>query len=277
MFAAQRAGGLPNTDNHHHGAIMSEQIVVYWNGFEKNPPLIQDLPAGINVINLFLVGFTASENGTTLKHEYITTGGYSWDQILDQARQARQQHPGLKVCVTIIPPKDGLLWNDIPDPEQFASNVHALIDQWGLDGIDLDTEQGNGVAPDSGFINVVNALGAYFGPRATTGLRMSVVTYRLDLDADLLKSTADAFDAVLLMGYFWSFDQMVTQFQDYAAIVGDSRLYFGVSPTKTQIDVGQLTQWEPDGGQKGGMMEFDINVDAQNDYAMLDTLIRNLP
>ncbi|WP_141755227.1 hypothetical protein [Burkholderia plantarii] len=110
IFAAQRAdraGKPPDTANHHPRAIMSEQIVGYWNGFEENPPLIQDLPAGIDFINLFLVDFAASENDTRLKHEYITTGGYS----LDQVQQARQERSGLKVCATIIPPKDGLLWS----------------------------------------------------------------------------------------------------------------------------------------------------------------------
>ena len=128
---------------------MPEQFVVYWNGFEPNPPRIQDLPPRIDVVNLFLLGFAASDNGTTLKHDYITTGGYSWDEILKQVRLAKQANSKLRVCASIIPPKGGLLWNTIPDPAKFAANVYSLIQEWGLDGIDLDTEQGRGVAPDA--------------------------------------------------------------------------------------------------------------------------------
>jgi len=43
----------------------SEKFVVYWLGYHTNPPLIQSLPKGIDVVNLFLINLATSDNGTT--------------------------------------------------------------------------------------------------------------------------------------------------------------------------------------------------------------------
>jgi hypothetical protein len=82
---------------------------------------------------------------------------------------------------------------------------------------------------------------------------------------------------VMLMGYFWSFDSMVSEFNQYAAIVGSQNLMFGIGgdPWQTPLTETQaLAAWEPDNATKGGMMEFNINDDTN--YQAADAIIKAL-
>ena len=105
--------------------VSKEKVIVYWLGYLQNPPAIQSLPQGIDIVNLFLLNLTSSTNGTTLDYKYITSNGTTWEDILSQAHAAKAN--GTKVCVSIIPPNSELIWNTIPDPEVFAENVYNLV------------------------------------------------------------------------------------------------------------------------------------------------------
>lgn len=254
-----------------------EKFVVYWLGYHSSPPLIQSLPKGIDVVNLFLLNLTKSTGGTTLDYNYITSNGTTWQQILSQSHAA--QANGVKVCVSIIPPNNSLIWNTIPDPSTFAENVYNLVKGWGLNGIDIDPEQGpNGsIPPDQNFVTLVKALSKYFGPAANTGLTMSYVGYQLDGDQTVLKPCASLFNYVSMMGYFWDVSEMEDQFAQYAAIVGSQNLLFGIGgdPWITPLSVTQaLAPWEPAQGNKGGMMEFNINDDTN--YQAANVIIKAL-
>jgi hypothetical protein len=248
---------------------------VYWLGYHQNPPPIQSLPQGIDVVNLFLLNFTSSPNGTTLDYNYITSQGTSWDEILTESHAA--QANGVKVCASIIPPNSSLIWNTIADPDTFALNVYNLVQEWGLDGIDIDPEQGDGVAPNQNFVTVVQALSKYFGPASGTGLIMSFASYQLDFDQTVLQPCANLLNYVMLMGYFWPESEMIDQFNQYAAIVGAQNLMFGIGgdPWQTPLSETQaLAAWEPTPGPKAGMMEFNIN-DDQN-YQAAEAIISAL-
>lgn len=251
----------------------TEKFVVYWLGYHQNPPAIQSLPKGIDVVNLFLLNLAPSSGGTTLDYNYITSQGTTWDEILTQSHTA--QGNGVKVCVSVIPPNNSLIWNTIPDPDTFAQNVYNLVKEWGLDGIDIDPEQS--VAPDQGFVSVVQALSKYFGPASDTGLIMSFVSYELFNDQTVLQPCASLFNYVMLMGYFWKEPEMISQFNQYAAIVGAQNLMFGIGGDPWQTPLAEtkaLAAWEPASGNKGGMMEFDINEDTN--YQAANAIIKAL-
>jgi len=93
----------------------------------------------------------------------------------------------------------------------------------------------------------------------------------------VLESSAALFDYVMTMGYLWSLDTMVQQFGQYAAIVGGEKMLFGIGgdPWITPLsETKQLAAWEPSGGSKGGMMEFNINDDT--DYQAAKAIIEIL-
>jgi hypothetical protein len=94
---------------------------------------------------------------------------------------------------------------------------------------------------------------------------MSFATYQFDNDKPVLRPCASLFDYVMLMGYFWSYDTMVAEFNQYAAVVGSQNLMFGIGgdPWQTPLtETQELAKWEPKSGNKGGMMEFNINDDT---------------
>ena len=169
----------------------NQKFVVYWLGYHQDPPAIQSLPKGIDVVNLFLLNLASSAGGTTLDYNYITSQGTTWEEILSQAHAA--QGNGVKVCVSIIPPNSDLIWNTIPDPETFAQNVSNLVTEWGLDGIDIDPEQG-GVVDNDTFVAVVQALSKYFGPASDKGLIMSFASYQFENDEPVLTPCASLFN-----------------------------------------------------------------------------------
>lgn len=254
----------------------SEKFVVYWLGYHLSPPAIQSLPTGIDVVNLFLLNLASSKTGTTLDYNYITSKGTTWTTILSQAHAAQKN--GVKVCVSIMSPNNVLTWNTISDPETFAENVYNLVTGWGLDGIDIDPEIGSGtIAPDQGFVTVVQALSKYFGPASGKGLIMSFVSSDLSFDETVLKPCASMFDYVMLMNYGLSAAEMIAEFEQYAAIVGSQNLMFGIGgdPWTTILPVTEaVAAWEPKSGNKGGMMEFDINEDDK--YRAANAIIKAL-
>ncbi len=250
--------------------VQQPLFVTYWLGFANNGLRLEAIPAGIDVVHLFLLNLWPQ---TALDHGYIAGDGISWDEILAGARTLQDR--GTKVVATLMstaePP---CAWNLLEDPEGFAAQVHELVvNRWGLDGIDIDpemTRNGVGAPPNERFIQVIGELERYFGPTSGTGKLMSYVSYELDLDRTLLERKHTAFDYVSLMGYFWPMTEMIAQFKDYAAIVGPEKLLYGVSaasPATPIGDVAALARWQPPGARKRGMMEFNINQDVDFKYA----------
>ncbi|MCX2451277.1 glycosyl hydrolase family 18 protein [Pedobacter sp. PLR] len=241
-------------------------FIAYWLGYANQKMIIEELPVGIDVINLFLINLDPDK---TLQHLYLTSDGMSWENMLSGVRV--QQQRGVKVMASIataVHPK--ISWNTIADPKAFAASVYELVvNTWGLDGIDIDPEMG-GDAPDDTFIQVIIALSRYFGPRSSTGKTMSYITYQYYADEQLLKRCNACFDYVALAGYLWDMETMINQFELYSGLVGSKKLLFGVQPGRHQstslTEAIQLSQWQPDNGLKGGMMLFNINIDKDFQY-----------
>lgn len=241
-------------------------FIAYWLGYANQKMIIETLPEGIDVINLFSLNLDTEK---TLQNLYLTSNGLSWEDILRGVRV--QQQRGVRVLTSIasaVQPK--ISWNTIADPKAFAASVYELVvNTWGLDGIDIDPEMGGDV-PNDTFIRVIMELAKYFGPRSGTGKTMSYVTYQYYADEQLLKRCNAYFDYVSLAGYLWDVETMIHQFELYAGLVGAKKLLIGVQPGHHQpsslTDAIQLSQWQPDNGLKGGMMLFNLNIDQDFHY-----------
>lgn len=233
----------------------SSQFIAYWLGYAPNGVAFAPMPQGTTVAVAFSVGLNAE---TTLATDYISSGGYTWDEILSMA--AELQSAGIKVLAGVMP-TSSLTWNDIDDPATFATNLKALvIDEWGLDGIEIDPEQEGGVAPSDNFIQTVQAIRAAFGNDSM----LTYVSYVLDLDNALLSQCATDLDYVNLMGYFWPLDEMKSQYQDYVKVVSPTPVYLGVSPkTPAGLDVAtQVADYAA--STSGGLMMFATSQDVES-------------
>lgn len=241
-------------------------FVTYWLGHVNHHIMIEQLPEGIDVINLFPINLDAE---CSLQNLYITGSGLTWAAILKEVRA--KQRKGTKVMASIMSTSgDGFTWNTITDPARFAEDVYELVvNQWELDGIDIIPEM-SGEVPNDNFIKVIKYLSKYFGPRSKTGMSMSYAASEYYSDEQLLKQCNALFDHVSLMGHSWDKETVINQFELYAGLVSSKKLLPGVQPGNTQLttltEVVELSRWQPHNGLKGGMMLFNINSDKDFDY-----------
>jgi hypothetical protein len=258
----------------------TERFVAYWTGYANHGITLPDTPEFIQYVDLFLINLDPQ---TALNTTYITSDGMSWDEILEGAHALQAR--GQKVLASLISTPT-YYWNSITDPTEFAKQaVDLVVDQWGLDGIDIDPEMSKDEVPfppNQNFIDVIQPLRTELGDEKL----LTFVTYMLDFDGPLLQQTAGLFDYVALMGYFWKTQEMKDQFNAYApAYVAPDKLLLGVSPADPQTpldEVAALAPWEPSGGQKGGMMLFATPYDIQEysgypQWAYCKTINEHMP
>jgi len=242
----------------------TNRFVAYWLGYangkqhsaQKHP--LRDTPEYIDYVNLFLIHLNPQ---TTLNHDFIVTGGISWEQMMEDARflQAR----GQKVLASIMS-TDSYFWNSIDNPREFAQKaVDLVVGQWGLDGIDIDPEMGNNtIKPKESFIEVVGALREALDSEKL----LTFVSFKLGFDTAVLQRNVSLLDYVSLMGYFWGTETYKEEFQKYSKIVPKDKLLIGVNPYYDQEtpleEVKELCRWQSGQGG-GGMMLFCTPCDIE--------------
>jgi len=231
----------------------------YWLGYAPGGAPLQATPSSVGIVALaFAITSSGPEgDGITLK---FLTSQHAADEIRAGAKALQAR--GVKVVMSI----QGGSWVDL-DPEVFAANVKAVVvDQWGLDGVDLDNEAPS--IPGENFVQVVKALRHALGPDALLTLPVYMGRKR---DA-YLSQVRDAISFVSTMGYWSAFDVQIARFNQYAALVGPEKVAIGVADhanpgqnTKFPI-VAQLAAWNPEGTHKAGMMLWNLNQsDAEAD------------
>lgn len=238
--------------------MSAKRALCYWTGYANHGITLEDIPDTYQYVNLFLINIEAPP--TYISTDYISSDGISWDEILQQVKTL--QGRGVKVLATLMS-QPNFNFNQITDPQNFAANtVDIVINQWGLDGIDIDPEIGvHGVAepPNQNFIQYVTELRNQLG----SDKLLTYVSYILDFDSEMLQTNMSNLDWVSLMGYFWSTNEYEQQFNSYTQYVPSDQLLIGVSPADPQTplsEVATLCNWQC-GKNGGGMMLFSITYD----------------
>lgn len=251
----------------------SENFIAYWLGYDEGNDIACS-PASPNIVALAF--------GVTNAHSTIGTGfltsKHSLADILSGAHmmQRRGQRVVLSVQGNGDPDKG---WASL-DPEAFAENAYDLIvNQWKLDGIDLDNEDAED--PAASFPEVIRALRARFGRDALITLPVFKGTRR----DWYLPQVKDQIDAVSTMAYGADYDEQISLFDDYAGAVGAAKVAIGVAnPASTkyptqQSDVPRLAAYVSPGESKYGMMFWNLNSKTDPSQAGLwcDMIAGNLP
>ena len=134
-------------------------------------------------------------------------------------------------------PSDGHAggWDNL-DPA-FAANVKAIVvDQWGLDGVDLDNEA-RSVIPGENFVQVIKALRRALGPDALLTLPVFAGARR---DA-YLSQVREQVSFVSTMAYWLRYEHQLIMFNLYAALVAPGQGAIGVADA---ANPGENTQSE---------------------------------
>ena len=235
----------------------SQTFLAYWLGYETEGNTLEQTPPNVGTVAL---AFALTAKGSTLSMHFLESGGTSVEDIQKSARflQAR----GQKVVMSINGDKKYFKhgWKGL-DPEIFASNVKKIvIDEWGLDGIDLDNEDpmySPCAKPDGNFVQVIKALRKEVGPDKTISLPVF-----MDMPRDAyLTYVKDDIDYVFTMAYWNPYDGQISLLKTYQGIVGNEKAGIGVAeaaPEGQNTDfeiVPKLSRYKP----KAGMMLWSLN------------------
>jgi chitinase len=243
--------------------------MAYWLGYQAGGPGLDATPEQVGVVALAFAETTPGPNGDTITLDFLTRRHSAADiRAGAKVLQAR----GVKVVMSINGNPD---WPGHPggwgnlNPEVFAANVKAIvIDEWGLDGIDLDDDDGS-VTPGQNFVDVISMLRKAIGPDALLTLPVYLGPKR---DAFLARAKADI-SFVSTMAYWHDFDDQVELFNQYADLVGPEKVAIGVadvgsSRKKTPVPaVPRLAAWNPNGARKAGMMLWNLNEPPPDETA----------
>ena len=254
----------------------------FWNGFEEpaaQPPTLDQTPAFVDTVTLAFAGPTADSGLTTsfLCKYYPATTITAW------AKQLRAR--GQRVVMSIID-SPAIHWNQI-DLARFAKTAtEVVIGDWGLDGIDIDSESGGASAAI--FTELLTELRGALGPRGE-GRLLTYDTYLFSAeDQEVLTACKASLDWANMMAYFLNYEYMISRFTSYAKLIGPELVTIGVKPGRgdgdqsTPLDeVAKLAAYQPPAGRKCGMMMYALTLDVpyftdQLEWTWTDTIHDNL-
>ncbi|HEY4788749.1 MAG TPA: glycosyl hydrolase family 18 protein [Bacteroidales bacterium] len=145
---------------------------------------------------------------------------------------------------------------------QFAAFVNTSITALGLNGIALDIEHMGSTAGNSYYNTLIQAFGAYFGPKSSNPSNTLYTAAIYDGAAagnNFGKNTTNAayLNFVMDMGYF---ENNSTRFSNWANVIGNGKVMDGMSyDYNSQSTATTWAAWEPSGAKKAGVMVFAGN------------------
>lgn len=240
--------------------MAKQEFLAYWLGYAEGGPPLEETPPEVTIVALAFAVTAPSPEGDSITLDFLESQHTEAEMRAGaKALQAR----GVKVLMSINGTDS---WEGHPDgwgnlkPEEFAANVKRIVmDDWGLDGIDLDNEGAS--TPDDNYVAVVKALRAALGPDALITTPVFMGPWR---DA-YLSQVKDDLSMVMTMAYWNDFEGAVYLFNQYAALVGPEKMAIGVANSanpgqNTPIHaVPKIAAWNPEGAQKAGMMLWNLN------------------
>ncbi len=249
--------------------MTSQTFMAYWLGYQEGGPSLEETPASVGVVALAFAVNASGDQGDTITLDFLTSK-HSAAEI--QAGAKALQARGVKVLMSINgkPHWAGHPggWGNL-DPKTYAANVKSIVvDDWGLDGVDLDNEDRD-YAPDDNFVQVIAALRAALGPDALLTLPVYLGVGR---DAYLAEAKDDI-SFVATMAYWNDVPQQQAMFEAYAGLVGPEKVAIGVADAANAnqntafSDLAPLASWNPAGASKAGIMLWNLNAPSPAETA----------
>ena len=253
--------------------MSSETFMAYWLGYVGPGNTLQQTLECVDVVAL---AFGVTAPGNTVTTDFLTSA-HSKEEILEGVRflQSRGQKVVMSINGNPHWPGHPFGWENL-NPEEFATNVRKVVmEEWGLDGVDLDNEGAYAPtpSPDGNFVQVIKALRATLGPEA----RISLPVYLGPGRDAYLKYVKEEIDYVYTMAYWNNYDGQISLLKQYQSLVGDDKAGIGVAEAanpgqNTPFDiVPKLSQYTP----KAGMMLWTLNSTEAEKWS--ETICDNMP
>ncbi|MFE6284811.1 chitinase [Streptomyces sp. NPDC057877] len=122
--------------------VPKHAVTGYWQNFNNGAAVqrLSDVQAQYDIIAVAFADATATPGAVTFNLDSAGLGGYTVDQFKADIRA--KQAAGKKVIISVGGELGTVRVNDSASATNFANSVHALMQEYGFDGVDIDLENG---------------------------------------------------------------------------------------------------------------------------------------
>ncbi|MEZ7006814.1 chitinase [Streptomyces sp. AD55] len=144
-----------------NGTLPKHALTGYWQNFDNGATVqrLSDVSAQYDIIAVSFADATPTPGAVTFNLDTAGLRGYTVDQFKADIRA--KQTAGKKVIISVGGEKGTVSVNTAASATNFANSVHALMQEYGFDGVDIDLE--NGLNPTY-MTQALRALSAKAGP-----------------------------------------------------------------------------------------------------------------
>nr|WP_329946565.1 glycoside hydrolase family 18 protein [Streptomyces sp. BE147] len=134
--AKENTGPGPGT------SVPKHAVTGYWQNFNNGAAVqkLSDVPANYDIIAVSFADATATPGAVTFNLDSAGLNGYTVDQF--KADIKAKQAAGKNVIISVGGEKGSVSVNSDASATAFANSVHALIQEYGFNGVDIDLENG---------------------------------------------------------------------------------------------------------------------------------------
>lgn len=123
-------------------ALPRHAVTGYWQNFDNGAAVqrLADVQSAYDIIAVAFADATPTPGAVTFNLDSAGLGGYTVDQFKADIRT--KQAAGKKVVISVGGERGTVTVNDAASAANFANSVHALMQTYGFDGVDIDLENG---------------------------------------------------------------------------------------------------------------------------------------
>ncbi|MFI8087173.1 chitinase [Streptomyces sp. NPDC086080] len=124
------------------GDLPRHAVTGYWQNFNNGAAVqrISDVPSQYDIIAVAFADATGTPGAVTFNLDSAGLNGYTVAQFKADVRA--KQAAGKKVIISVGGEKGTVSVNDSASATNFANSVHAVMQEYGFDGVDIDLENG---------------------------------------------------------------------------------------------------------------------------------------
>ncbi|MFF9057652.1 chitinase [Streptomyces sp. NPDC014882] len=124
------------------GPVPRHAVTGYWQNFDNGATVqrISDVPDRYDIIAVAFADATTTPGAVGFTLDSAGLKGYTVDQFKADIRA--EQAAGRKVIISVGGERGTVTVNDPASAANFANSLHALMQTYGFDGVDIDLENG---------------------------------------------------------------------------------------------------------------------------------------
>lgn len=263
--------------------LSSPEIIGYWEGYDEytiQPYPIELVSENVTIIQIAFIAPALPKAPSTVSTQWsfgISTTTYNPRSIHYGIKllQARSQRPKILLSIMDTPQ---VSWNNV-DIEVFVYNLMTLIEDWDLDGVNIDAESSMAENYIQTFIMLVQTLRRYLGPTRL----LTYSTYgQTEYDTAILNVTREDIDILQTLSYWSNVTDMISTFEWYGNLMNDtSKIALGFAVNMTApATIQQTGQWlSANGYNKAMLWSVTQDVEAISGYpdnTYVDTMYASL-